>query len=103
MHISALIAEMHISALMLRCGIPADAAVGTGTAASALALLVAAVLTIGNVAWPFALVGIPAAIAGSYSARRLALHIPAARLRVGIGILAVLSTIGVAIRAVGGV
>ncbi len=95
-------AEIQISALMLRCGVPAGVAVGTGTGAAAVSLATAVALSIAQVGWAFALYGIPSAVAGSLTARRLSHRVPHEGLRMAIGVLSLLSAVGVAIRAVNG-
>lgn len=95
-------AEVQISALMLRCDVPPGVATGTGTGAAAVSLVVALAFTISHVGWLFALFGIPAAVAGSHTARRLAHQLHPEGLRVAIGVLGLLSAVGVAIRAANG-
>ncbi|MFQ5523796.1 MAG: hypothetical protein ACE5F5_09500 [Acidimicrobiia bacterium] len=54
------------------------------------------------VAWRFAAVGVPAAVLGSRMARRLSHRLRADAMRVGIGVLAVASAVGVGLRALNG-
>lgn len=95
-------AEIQISALMLRCGVPASAAVGTGTAAAGLALAVAAASSVGSAVASFVYLGIPAAVAGSLTAARISHRFLPEGLRVGVGLLGLLSAVGVAIDLVNG-
>ncbi len=95
-------AEVQISALMLRCRVPTLIAIGTGTAAAALALVAAsgvAVIT-GNVAWTVAIVSMPAAVLGSLTSRVFAHRLVEEGLRVGVGLLLTASGLGVGIREI---
>lgn len=93
-------AEIQITALMLRCGVPVRIAVTTGTVATTVSLA-AAVGFLGVTAGravAFAGWGIPAAIAGSVTARRVARHLPREGIRLGVGLLVLVSAVGLAYR-----
>jgi uncharacterized membrane protein YfcA len=93
-------AEIQITALMLRCRVPTVIAIRTGTVAAALTLVVAGALAVGSaqVEWALLLIGVPSAVLGSLTARRLARRLPGRGLRVGLGLLVLLSSLGVALR-----
>jgi uncharacterized protein len=92
-------AGIQISALMLRCRIPAKIAVGTGTGAAAITLAVGSLLvaTAGEVDWAVASVAVPAALLGSLTARLLARSFPARGLGRAVGILILTMAAGLTI------
>lgn len=95
-------AEIQLSALMIRCGVPASAALGTGTTAAALALAVAAASSVGSAVVSFVYLGVPAAVAGSLTAARISHRLLPEGLSIGVGLLGLLSAIGVAVDLVNG-
>ncbi len=78
-------AGIQISALMLRCRIPAKIAVGTGTAAASITLAIGSLIVAaaGEVDWAVATVAVPAAVLDSLMARNLARGVPTRGLGVG--------------------
>lgn len=95
-------AEIHITALMARCGVPTQIAIGTGTVAAGLGLAGAAVVATisGGVAPAILVVAAPAAVVGSWTARHVAHRFSAAILRPLLSLLVIASAIGVAFREI---
>lgn len=95
-------AEVQISSLIARCRVPMRIAIGTGTVAAAVALVVASAFAVvgRDVEWSLAVVAIPAAVVGSLSARIGARGVPERAMRVAIALLVITSALGVAAREV---